>query len=339
MSEYRAETDEALIDKIGKLLAKAAGTKNETERDLFNAKAMELIEQNNLSMAAIEIGGTSAKMAKRTDEKMKGGLYQWQRDLWDAVAKLNFVMHFQLYTYDPDKVSKYWAKKYGGVANVPEYKRGGYYFQRRLVGRVVNVQATKAMAEYLEGAIERALKDELHDRGDHLFSEWANGFRTGAADEVILKLVNRREEVLRTEREKEMAKDAELRAKGAEGFSTERGLTLAGIKETEEAGNYDHIHGEGAYARKMAARAERAARLKRQEEEYAQWAKDNPEEARKQAEEDEKRWRRYGHTPWNYGMGKSKYDKGGYNTGSKAGRNIGIDQQVRNPIAGRLTRG
>lgn len=339
MVEYRAERDEVLIDKIGKLLAKAAGTKNEVERDLFNAKAMQLIEENNLSMAAIEIGGNSAKAAKRTDEKMAGGLYQWQRDLWQAVADLNFVMHFQLYTYDPDKVSKYWARRYGGVANVPEWKRGGYKFERKLVGRVVNVQATKVMAQYLEQAIERALKDELHWNEEHLFSEWANGFRSGAADEVIQKLVDRRRQVLRDERAEQLRKEAELRAKGAEGFSTEKTLTLASVREAETAGNYDHIHGEGAYAKLMADRAARAARIAEQEREYAEWAKANPEEAKRQQEEARKANRRYGHTPWNYGMGKTKYDKGGYNSGSEAGRKIGIDQQMDSGVKGRLTHG
>ncbi len=336
MTDYQAARDEALVDKIGKLLAKAAGTKNEIERDAFNAKAMQLIEDNNLSMAAIEIGGNSAKAAKRTDEKMKGGLYQWERNLWQAVADLNFVMHFQLYTYDPDKVSKYWARKYSGVANVPDYRKGGYYFQRRLVGRVINVQATRVMAEYLVQAIERALKDELHDRGDHLFSEWANGFRTGAADEVITKLNARRDEILRDEKVKERQREAELRAKGAEGFSTEKAITLASVAETEKAGNYDHIHGEGAYAALMARRAKAAEERREAERRHAEWAKANPEEARKEAEENEKRWRRYGHTPWNAGMGKTRYDKGGYNSGAKAGRNIGIDQQMNNPVRGRL---
>lgn len=328
MADYRAERDEDLIDKIGKLLAKAAGTKNEIERDLFNAKAMQLIADNNLSMAAIEIGGNSAKAAKRTDEKMKGGLYQWQRDLWQAVAELNFVMHFQMYVYDPNKTSKYWARKYGGVANVPDYRKGGYNFERRLVGRVVNVQATRVMAEYLEQAIERALADELHDQGEHLFSEWSNGFRNGAADEVVLKLVSRRRQVLRDEKEEQLRKDAELRAKMAEGYSTEKTITLSSVKDAEHAGNYDFINGEGAWARKMADRARWAEEAAAAEKRHAEWAAANPEEAKAKEDARRKDSRKYGHTPWNYGMGASKGDKGGYANGSKAGRNIGIDQQM-----------
>lgn len=337
MTQYRAERDEALIDKIGKLLAKAAGTKNEIERKLFQSKAMALIAENNLDMAAIEMGGSSAKAAKRTDEKHKGGLYQWQRDLWKAVAELNFCMYFNLYTYDPDKVSKYWARKFGGVANVPRYRRGGYYFAHRLVGRTVNVTLTKTMAEYLEQAIERELKEELHDRGEHLFSEWTNGFRSGAADEVIEKLIARRHELERDEKAKELQRQAELRAKGAEGHSVDRAVTLASVAETERAGNYDQIHGEGAYAKRLARQAAAAEEARRREEEYTKWAKANPEEARKQEEENEKRWRRYGHTPWNAGMGKTKYDKGGYNSGSRAGRKISIDPQMKSRTSGLLT--
>lgn len=336
MSQYRAEQDEKLIDRIGKLLAKAAASKFPEERDLFQSKAMAMIADNNLDMAAIEMGGSSAKAAKRTDEKRAGGLYNWQRELWKAVAELNFCMYFNLYTYNPDKVSKYWSRKYGGVANVPEHRRGGYSFQHRLVGRTVNVALTQTMADYLEGAIERHLKEELHDRGEHLFSEWANGFRTGAADEVISKLIARRREILAEEKAKEMAHEAALRAKGAAGHSTDRGLTLASVAETEKAGNYDMLHGEGAYAKRLARMAAAAEANRIAQEKYTKWAKENPEEARKEEEEQEKRWRRYGHTPWNAGMGKSKYDKGGYNSGSSAGRKIGIDQQMKSGTAGLL---
>lgn len=333
---YRAEQDEKLIDRIGKLLAKAAASKFPEERDLFQSRAMQMIADNNLDMAAIEMGGNSAKAAKRTDEKRAGGLYNWQRDLWRAVAELNFCMYFNLYTYNPDKVSKYWARKYGGVANVPEYKRGGYTFQHRLVGRTVNVTLTQTMAEYLEGAIERHLKEALHDRGEHLFSEWANGFRTGAADEVVNKLIQRRHEVLAEEKAKEMQRDAELRAKGAAGHSTDRGITLASVAETEKAGNYDMIHGEGAYAQLLANRARWAEERRIEEERYAKWAKENPEEARRREAALEKEYRRYSRTSWNAGMGKTKYDKGGYNSGSSAGRKISIDPQMKSGTAGML---
>lgn len=336
MTTYRAEQDEKLIDRIGKLLAKAAASKFPEERDLFQAKAMQMIADNNLDMAAIEMGGNSAKAAKRTDEKRAGGLYNWQRELWKAVAELNFCMYFNLYTYNPDKVSKYWSRKYGGVANVPEHRRGGYSFQHRLVGRTVNVALTQTMADYLEGAIERHLKDELHYRDEHLFSEWANGFRTGAADEVINKLIARRREMLAEEKAKEMAKDAELRAKGAAGHSTDRGITLASVAETEKAGNYDVLHGEGAYAKMLANRARWAEEARIEEERYAKWAAENPEEARKREAELEKEYRRYSRTSWNAGMGKSKYDKGGYNSGSSAGRKISIDPQMKSGTAGLL---
>lgn len=337
MTDYRAERDENLIDKIGKLLAKAAGTKNEIERDLFNAKAMQLIEDNNLSMAAIEIGGNSSKAAKRTDEKLAGGLYQWQRDLWEAVAKLNFCMYFNVYTFDKDKVSKYWARKYGGVANVPDNKKGGFKFQHRLVGRVINVESTKVMAQYLEQAIEVALKDNMSEQ--HLFSEWANGFRVGAADEVILKLVRRRREIERDEKEKELAREAEARKHSAEGYSISRTLTLAGVKEAEEIANYDFMNGDGAWARKLERRAKLAAQVAKEEKRHAEWAAANPEEAMAQEEKRRKEARKYDRTPWNYGTGKSKYDKSGYNTGSLAGSKIGIDQQMSSGAKRKLGHG
>lgn len=198
----RVERDEKLIDQIGKLLAVAASTKNPDEKQAFEAKAMALIAQNNLDMAAIEIGGNSAKAAKRADEKHKGGLYQFQRDLWGAVADLNFCMYWNLYTYDPNKVSKYWARQYGGVAKVPEHRRGGYHFEHRLVGRVVNIAATRTMAGYLEEAIERAVRERLPNQPNLWFSSDMAAFREGASDEIRRKIYDRRRKLLDEEQRK-----------------------------------------------------------------------------------------------------------------------------------------
>lgn len=58
--------DQDLIDKIGKLLAVAASTRNDEERDAFTSRAMKLLSDNNLDMAAVESGTSSAKAASRT---------------------------------------------------------------------------------------------------------------------------------------------------------------------------------------------------------------------------------------------------------------------------------
>lgn len=331
-NENRVERDQVLIDKIGKLLAVAASTKNEEERDAFTQRAMDLIAQNNLDMAAITEGGASAAAAKRADEKLKGGLYQFQRDIWEAVADLNFCMYWNLYTYVEGKVSKYWVRKYGGVANVPEWRKGGYTFQHRLVGRTVNIAATVAMCQYLEQTMDRLVRERLPNTPSDWWGSWAVAYREGMADEVVKKIRERRRQVLAEEQVKAAAaREAELeKTKGME--STGTSVTLSSVKKDEEQANYDFLNGDGAYAKKLAQRARWAQEQKEADEAYTKWAKANPEEARKQEEQRRKDSRR--RTSWNAGTGSGGRDRasdkhsGAYWAGREKGESISIDQQM-----------
>lgn len=355
--------DQKVIDKIDKLfkLAGKAGTPAEAESAL--AKANELMEAHGLSMAAINEGSSTQKASKRTDQKLKGGLYQFQRDMWEAVAKLNFCWYFHLYERDFDKVSPYWIKRYGGKANVPEYRRGGFIFRHRLVGRAVNVAATISMCSYLEQAMERIVRERLGERNlakverrdsydiddyrrdmikeDTLWGEWAVKFREGIADTVCEKLAERRRGLIKAERQKMYeAQQARAESAGA-GHSTGTALTLGTLTEQEHAENFDFLHGEGEYAKMMAERAARAERNRLAAEAHAKWAAENPEEAKAEEEERRKEARRYGRTPWNYGMSSkdSKYDSGAYHAGRDAGKAIGLDPQTSGGAVARIGKG
>ena len=333
--EDRIERDQVLIDKIGKLLAVAAKTTNDAERDAFTNRAMELIAANNLDMAAIEIGGNSAKAAKRADEKHSGGLYQFQRDLWHAVADLNFCMYWNLYVYDREKVSKYYIRKYG-AEYACKYHRGGYRFEHRIVGRQVNIAATVAMARYLEATIERLVRDRLPNNPSDWYSEWAHNYREGIADEIRRKIFDRREEQLAEEQKKQRAEAEAAAAARRANASTATAITLASVKQSEAAANYDFLHGEGSYAKLMADRARRAEATRKAEEEYTAWAAANPEEAKKQEEERRKAARR--RTSWNAGTSSkgSKYDSGAYWAGREAGEKVSIDPQMSGGARGAL---
>lgn len=349
--------DQRVIDKIDKLFKQAGGTNNQHEAETFLAKAQELMEQHGLSQAAINEGASTKKASRRTDEKLAGGLYQFQRDLWEAVAQLNFCWYFHTKLRDPNKVSKYWIRQYGGIANVPEYRRGGFTFQHRLVGRAVNVAATISMCSYLEQTMERLVRERLevknhavaetkrdeierygraYAKEETLWGEFAVAYRTGIADTVCEKLAERRRGLIREERQKMYeAQQRDADAAGAK-FSSSTALTLGTLTEQEHAENFDFLYGEGEYAKEMAKRAARAERQRIAEEEHAKWAAENPEEAAAQEEARRKENRRYGHTPWNAGMGKSKYDSGGYHDGRRAGRNISLDAQMGGGAVGRL---
>lgn len=338
----RIERDQDMIDKIGKLLAFAASAKEQHLRDMYTAKAMDLIAQNNLDMAAIEEGTSGAKASKRADEKHSGGLYQFQRQLWHAVADLNFCMYFNLYTYDPDKVSKYWIRKCGGKQNAIDWGHGGgYRFEHRLVGRVVNIAGTVAMCQYIEQTIDRLVRERLPNNPSDWWGSWAVAYREGMADEVRTKIAaRRREQLVEEQRKAEEAREAEIaKTKGME--STGTSLTLSSVKKAEEEANYDFMHGDGAYAKKMAQRAQRAEYWRLEEEKQAAWAKANPEEARKQEEARRKSARR---SSWNAGTGRGKEragDKhnGAYWAGREKGESISIDPQMGDATPRKIARG
>jgi hypothetical protein len=354
--------DQNVIDQIGKLLKLAAKNNSEAEATSAMNKAQALMARHSLSMAAIEQGTSSAKAARRSDEKLKGGLYQFQRDLWEAVASLNFCFYFHLYERDREKVSQYWVRRYGGKDKVPEWRKGGFVFRHRLVGRAVNVQATIAMCGYLENAIERLVRERLDERNaakvtraeakerehgmpagyfnrkpDPLWGEWAVKFREGVCDTVVSKIGQRRRQML----SEEQFKRSQATEAGRAGAQTGTGLSLMDVTEQETAANYDFLHGEGAYARLLERRARAAAREAEREAEYAAWAAANPEAAKEQEEQRRKEERK---RPWNYGLtyslggGKDKQDHGAYWDGRDAGEKVSLDQQVGGGAVARIGR-
>lgn len=347
--------DQSVIDKIAKLF-KLAESPNQAEAESALNKAQELLAQYNLSEAAITEGASSAKAAKRTDEKHVGGLYQFQRDLWRAVADLNFCWYFEAKIRDYDKISPYWVRKYGGKANVPSWRRGGYTFAHRLVGRAVNVAGTLAMVGYLETTIERLVRERIQTRVDSraetakdraerwgeepatvqpdpLWGEWAVKFREGIADAIVDKLNERRREMLTEEQYK--AKKTPVKK---DGVQTGTSLSLMDAQEREYAANYDFLYGEGAYAKVLSKRAEAAAERAEREARYAKWAAANPEEAKAEEEKRRKENRKRYRSSWNAGMSSktSKEDHGAYWDGQDVGRHVSIDQQVGGGAVGRI---
>src|SRR5690606_22479832 len=82
------------IEKIVRRIEALLNTNGCTEAEAQSriAKAQELLETYNLDMATVG----SKPDGKRNDTVRKGGLYSWQRRLWDSVAKLNFCHYLSL---------------------------------------------------------------------------------------------------------------------------------------------------------------------------------------------------------------------------------------------------
>lgn len=315
---------ERIVDKVRKLLNLAAKNSNEAEAASAAAKAQELLAAYNLDMASVGQGGDDGK---REDARQRGGMYIYERELWNAIAQLNFCMYFTTRGKMKNKAGKLqWS------------------FVHRVIGRTVNTIGSKVMAEYLQGTIERLCRERF-PQNNQFFMREAVAFREGMSDKIAARLWQRRSEVL----EEQAAKKAE-EAERTKGAGTAFALTLVDVKANEEAGNYDFLHGEGAWARRQARSEEwnkgyaerRAAEAKAEAEAdaaYAQWAAENPEEAaketakekarlKKEQEKAEKKWanrrERYRAPTARERRQNSNY----YDDGYRKGAEVSLDQQV-----------
>lgn len=181
---------ENIIRKIEALLNVNGCTEAEAEARL--AKAQELLERHNLDMA--NIGG---KPESRKDQKRKGGLYTWQRNLWKAVAELNFCYYSAI----------------RGLA------RGSSY-EHRIIGSHANVIATEVMAKYLQETVERLAQDWAKANFyKSVFVREAIAYREGMTNRLSERLQARRDELVAEERQ--ICEENEFRANSASTVLTE----------------------------------------------------------------------------------------------------------------------
>lgn len=334
-----------IVDKVEKMLRLAANNPNPEERARAEEKAHAWLAKYNLDMATIEQhGGT--ENGRRAEENMKGGYFDYQRDLWRAVAELNFCMYWNQIAFVKER--KFLPNpQLNGFRRHEVTRREN---QHRLVGRIHNVILTRTMSEYIEHAIERAVVENIS--GDQQRrGTYANSLRRGMFERVVERIYTKRREMIAEEEQK--ARDAEIAAReaGKGEHSTGRGLTLASLAQAEEDANKDFIMGEDGYSarmRKEAAerRAARAEAARQADEEWTQWCADNPEEAARMAaeqvaEERKRQKRRNRYVPrgrYNYSPRDDvKGDAGAHYAGRELGNKISIDAQTgRDKSAGSL---
>ncbi len=319
---------EKIVEKVRKLLNLAAKNPNEEEAASATNKANELLLAYNLDMSTIEQSG--GESGKREDARVKGGMYVYERELWQDIARLNFCFYF---------VTREWNKK---------GNRKWLQFKHRIVGRTVNTASTRAMAGYIQSTIERICRERFPVNSQFFCTE-AVAYREGMAYAIRLKLQARRQEIEKAERSK-AEKDEEARVRAAKaGISTATALTIADIKKSEEQANYDFLHGEGAWQRREDRKAEwkkedaerRVEQAKAEAEadaEYAQWAKDHPEEAAKEAAKERARQRaaekraernRYSRRSYRAPSARERREDSNYfHEGHDKGKTISIDPQA-----------
>lgn len=333
-----SKIDQRILDRMDKILAlqKRAGT--EAEALAAAAALNKLLEEHNLTVAEVERGG-SAGGAVREKAAASGGMYEYQRQLWEAVAELYFCT----------------------------YRRGGHHAVKRgktrwrtqhlLIGRRVNTAAALATGKYLEETAERLCRERLELRSigyggaalvknpqSQFFSTEAVAFREGLVDRVVEKLQERRQHLLDEAARKAAETAKRARESGRDGVVMSSALTLLDVQAQEEQGNYDFLHGEGAWARKLDREAAWARKEAAREAAQAAWDAAHPEEARQRAEEQREANRAYWARRSRAGTGgPSRADERRssreYYLGRDAGERVGIDQQADHSKARRLTSG
>lgn len=314
MSNQGCQAPEEVLEKIKKLLRLAGNNPNEHEAAAAMAKAQQEMEKWNLDAGSVERDGGGP--GKRQDELVEGGFYLYQQELWEEIAKLNFCM--------------YWSQKVLRERGPDGYRRDAQgrisrtKRQHRLLGSKLNVATTVAMAKYFEGAIERITKEEFPGRK---LDNYVMSFRQGMAYRLREKLRERRFDNLAKE---QAAAEEALKRKGV---STATALTLSTLKEQEDAANYDHEYGEGAWAKRKVRMAEAAEEARIRREAHTKWAQENPEAARKEEEKRKKERERLIRSASNERFGN--VNDGAFWRGADKAKAIGIDPQAasKGPVA------
>jgi len=308
IDEERLAVISAKIEKLMRL----STSPNEHEAALAAEKVQELLSTYNLDMLQVE-KHTQNDPATRKDERLKGGLYKWQRSLWKQVAENNWCM--------------YWSHR--GLAK-------GSSYEHQVLGSKINVLAARLMAEYLEQAVERITRDAYNNVPQSYYSKAAIAFREGMADRICSRLRTRRYE----EREAAKKAKAEAAARG-----DDKALTILDVDDAEKYANEDYRNGwaPGTAARKAAERKaeherwikewedQRAAEKAKEEafkrdfpEEWAareaKRAKDAEREAKRQARNESRRRGR-----WHY---KDETRHSDYYKGYDRGNEVSLDRQV-----------
>lgn len=257
MSREIDDETKQVIAKVEKLLRLAARNSNQEEAASAAAKAQELLAAYNLDMAAVaEHGNPDAQRAK---ELFEGGKHKWEKKIWSWVARLNFCLHWQQENFYESPLGTHTGvvRNEDGTGRIA---KGVRRWEHKIVGRRVNVIATKHMASYLTDVTKRLTREECKKRGVPTRSAWANSFSEGIGDEIAYRLAVRRQERLDEETlAQQKVREEALKAAKDMGHSAATALTLSTYVDQEHDANIDFVYGEGTSAKWAAERARRAA--------------------------------------------------------------------------------
>ncbi len=316
MNQEAIDNKAQIIDKIQKLL-RLSNSPNETEANLAMQRVQEILAKYNLDMAMVKESAPESQTAKdagkRAQTRMKrSAQYEWQRNLWKALAEANFCWHW--------------------IVEVFEGKRGASGGSKRpvkrhmILGSEANVIAVQMMGEYLEDTMERLLTSVGGFTNAERLGRSALSWKAGCAERLIERIeadANRRKQ----------AGDAPASSDAPASTA----IVLRNVYQSEFQANYEARHGEGSWARKLArdARPVRLSASWKREAEKARLAKlaaETPaEKARrerdeaKQQERDNKWWDNWARKQREK---DARIDHRAFDQGRKTANDINLSTQV-----------
>lgn len=318
------QSNNAIIQKIIKLLAVSSSTTFAEEAATAASMAQALMTQYNLDIASLE-KASGVSEGKREKSSVDGAFYKYTRDLYATVARLNFCTHWIAEEVRMKKHGTIWKQ----MGSPPEGRKHTVKVHR-LIGRTVNIASTRVMCEYLVQAIERILKEHIEaNMGEDFSSNYKMSFREGAAQNLVDRIEEQRAKEEAERQRKAREEKARTSHPGAAPSATGTALTLTDYKESEEAANYDFQHGPGAWARKLARQAHWQNIWKMECEAEECLAIFHPDIAEKERKENEARWakesRRYRGSS---GPKEKAKNWSAYRAGDKAAADISLNQQI-----------
>lgn len=227
------EKHEKLIDKVRKLMAKAGGTDNQTEADVFMAKANALLLKHNLTMTHIDTDD-KASIIEGTD--IEFGVIKGEGS-WETYLMASISIHNLCESILHPKFTK--------VNGKDKRLKGG---SMTIIGSKENIEVTTYMYEIATETIRRLSKKGYSAHRKHILAEydgvhtekellqfdflsyrmpWIRSYLKGAVAGLHRKLEEMKEELFKEEEEVEDFVQTDPDVENEE-EGTETGLILIG---------------------------------------------------------------------------------------------------------------
>ena len=321
-------TQATVLNRISKLLAiQEARGATEAEAQIAAGHVQKLLQDFNLTLSEVERhgGGSDQPSSRKKDEvSIKNNNMPFLDRLCEGVAGTNFCLARVSVT----KNEKGWRRK-----------------RVVLIGREVNVRATRLTFDYLVEACFREMQGHEYRLTTGKAGEYSKDalyFLEGMANRVVERL-----QKLQAEREAESAKRAGEAQAAPQGNGTHQELVLSDVYGSEQDLNNDFLNGfpAGTTASRRRAAEEKEARINAEYEklksEGMEWveawcrARGYGDQAVQYAHAYHRSSRRSGrsrgYSHGTTGSSQREYKKvnsTAYQNGRKAGSTVSLDQQV-----------